>query len=126
MSKLNLTNQFGEVSQFTGGYVEATSSLTFDHSVGAKTVSVCKVGKIVTLNIPAAAIANGAGTVCASTALPTAYRPSAALTFGVVVIDNGTTRKAGQVIVGSDGTLTFTRPSWSGSATSTAWPLYLP
>jgi len=107
MGKLNLTNQFGEVSQFTGDYVEATSSLTFDHSVGAKTVTVRKIGKIVHLNIPAAAITDGLGTVCASTALPTAYRPAAAITFPVLVIDNGTTRKAGQVVLGTNGVLTF-------------------
>lgn len=85
----------------------ASPSLTFDHSVGAKTVEVRKTGKIVTLNIPAGAISDGLGTVCASSALAATYRPAAAITFPALVIDNGTTRKIGQVVVGSSGVLTF-------------------
>lgn len=90
-----------------GSYSEASPALTFDHSVGAKTVKVRKIGNVVSLTIPAAAIANGSGTACASTALASTYRPSQAITFSALVIDNGTTRKAGQVVLGTDGILTF-------------------
>lgn len=82
-------------------------SLTFDHSVGAKTVVVKQVGKQVLLHVPAGAISDGLGTVCASTALASGFRPTAAVTFPALVIDNGTTRKIGQLVVGSDGVLTF-------------------
>lgn len=88
-------------------YAESSPSLTFDHSVGALVVVTRMVGKMVQLEIPAAAIANGAGTVAASTALAAGLRPALAVTFAVVVIDNGTTRKAGQLVVGADGVLTF-------------------
>lgn len=83
-------------------------SLTFDHSVGAKSITVRKTGKVVTLHIPAGAISDGLGTVCATTTgLAAALRPAAAVTFAVLVIDNGVTRKAGQLVVGADGVLTF-------------------
>lgn len=89
-------------------YAEASPSLTFDHSVGAKTIVTRKVGKVVVATIPAGAIADGAGTVCATTAgLAVGLRPAAAITFSALVIDNGTTRKAGQVVIGSDGVITF-------------------
>lgn len=88
-------------------YSEAAPSLTFDHSVGAKTVTVRKVGKLVSLSIPAGAISDGLGTVCASTAIGATYRPAAAVTFAVLVIDNGTTRKIGQLVLSSAGVLTF-------------------
>lgn len=92
----------------TGGtYSSASPSLTFDHSVGAKTVKVLKVGNLVSLTIPAGAFANGAGTVVASTALASTYRPAAAVTFPAVVINNGTTRAIGQVVIGTDGVITF-------------------
>ena len=83
--------------------------LSFDHSVGAKTVTVRKVGKQTFLEIPSAAIADGLGTVAASgaTDIPAAYRPATTLTASVLVIDNGTTRKAGQVVISSTGQLTF-------------------
>lgn len=90
-----------------GVYTEAAPSLTFDHSVGAKTVAVRQVGKLVSLSIPSAAVADGAGTVVASTALAAGLRPAAAVTFPAVVIDNGVTRVMGQVVVGADGVLTF-------------------
>lgn len=91
-----------------GVYSESAPSLTFDHSVGAKTITVRVVGKLVSLSIPAGAISDGLGTVCATTAgLAAGLRPSAAVTFSALVIDNGTTRKAGQLVVGSNGVLTF-------------------
>lgn len=90
------------------GPVEAAPSLTFDHSVGAKTITVRQVGKLVNVRIPSGAISDGLGTVCATTAgLASGFRPAAAVTFAALVIDNGTTRKAGQLVVGSDGVLTF-------------------
>lgn len=90
------------------GPVESAPSLTFDHSVGAKTITVRQIGKFVNVRVPSGAIADGAGTVCATTAgLASGFRPSAAVTFAALVIDNGTTRKAGQLVVGSDGVLTF-------------------
>jgi hypothetical protein len=90
-------------------YTEDSFSATFDHSVGALTVVVRKIGKHTTLEIPAAAIANGAGSVAASgaTDIPAAYRPATTLTAPALVIDNGTTRKAGQVVISSAGQITF-------------------
>jgi hypothetical protein len=90
-------------------YTEATFSATFDHSVGAKTVVVRKIGKHTALEIPAGALADGLGTVVASgaTDIPAAYRPATTLTASVVVIDNGATRKAGQVVISSAGQITF-------------------
>lgn len=90
-----------------GTYSESAPSLTFDHSVGAKTVKVKKVGNLVSVTVPAGAMADGLGTVCASTALATTFRPAFATTFSIVVIDNGTTRKAGQVVIGTNGILTL-------------------
>lgn len=90
------------------GPVESAPSLTFDHSVGAKTITVRQVGKLVNVRVPLGAISDGAGTVCATTTgLASGFRPAAAVTFAALVIDNGTTRKAGQLVVGSDGVLTF-------------------
>ena len=90
-------------------YTEATFSATFDHSVGAKTVVVRKIGKQTTLEIPSAAVTDGAGTVVASgaTDIPAAYRPATTLTAAVLVIDNGTTRKIGQAVIASTGSITF-------------------
>ncbi len=85
----------------------STPSITFDHSVGAKTVVVKAQGKVVTAHFPSAAISDGVGTVCAGTALAAGLRPTAAVTFPVLVIDNGTTRKIGQLVIGSDGVPTF-------------------
>lgn len=90
-----------------GVYSESSPSLTFDHSVGAKTAKVKQVGNLVSVTVPAGAISDGAGTVCASTALAAGYRPAYAVTFSILVIDNGTTRKAGQVVIGTDGVLTL-------------------
>jgi hypothetical protein len=90
------------------GPVESAPSLTFDHSVGAKTITVRQIGKFVNVQIPSGAIADGAGTVCATTTgLASGFRPSAAITFAALVIDAGTTRLPGQLVVGSDGVLTF-------------------
>lgn len=85
----------------------STPSITFDHSVGAKTVVAKAQGKVVTVHFPAAAITDGAGTVCAGSALAAGLRPTSAVTFPVMVIDNGTTRKIGQLVIGSDGVPTF-------------------
>lgn len=90
-------------------YTEDSFVATFDHSVGAKTVVVRKIGKHTTLEIPLATVADGAGTAVASgaTDIPAAYRPATTLTFAVLVVDNGTTRKAGQVVIASTGVITF-------------------
>lgn len=90
-------------------YIEDTFTATFDHSVGAKTVVVRKIGKTTTLEIPSAAITDGAGTVCASgaTDIPAAYRPATTSTHPVVVIDNGVTRVIGQAVVSAAGAITF-------------------
>jgi hypothetical protein len=90
-------------------YLESSFSATFDHSVGVKTVVVRKFGKKVTLEIPLGAITDGVGTVCASgaTDVPAAYRPAADITFPALVIDNGSTRKAGQVKITAAGKIEF-------------------
>lgn len=90
-------------------YIEDSFVATFDHAVGAKTVVVRKIGKKTLLEIPSAAIADGLGTVAASgaTDIPAAYRPATTLTCAVVVIDNGTTRKIGQAVIASTGSITF-------------------
>lgn len=99
---------FNKLNGNIGVYTEAAPSLTFDHAVGAKTITVRAVGKLVSISIPSAVIADGAAAVCASTTgLAAGYRPAAAVTFGVVVVNNGSTRTAGQLVVGSDGILTF-------------------
>lgn len=85
----------------------ASPSLTFDHSVGAKTVKVITTGNLVSLTVPAGAFADGLGTAVASTALAAGFRPAYAVTASIVVINNGTTRAAGQVVVGTDGILTL-------------------
>lgn len=107
LSNLILTNQFGEESINTVEGGTAAPSLNFDHGVGAKIIAIRQMGKLINLAIPAAAIADGLGQVCASGPLAAAYRPAAAITFPVLVIDNGTTRKIGQVVLGTNGVLTF-------------------
>lgn len=91
----------------TGAYSEAAPSLTFDHSVGALACVVRQVGKQVFLTVPAGAFADGLGTVVASTALATGLRPAAAITAPILVIDAGTTRKIGQVVIATSGVLTI-------------------
>jgi len=86
--------------------VSTSVALTVDHSVGSKTVRIEKIGNHCTIHSPACAISDGLGTVAAYTAVAAAYRPVAAVTFSIMVIDNGTTRKAGQVVMSSAGVMT--------------------
>lgn len=104
-----------------GGYVEATFSATFDHSVGAKTVVVRKIGKLVTLEIPLAAIADGLGTVVASgaTDITAAYRPAADLTFPAIVTDNAVLA-VGSLKVSAAGALTFSKATGAGLTNAAA------
>lgn len=85
-------------NKLAGNFAVSAPSLTFDHSVGALVCSTRLAGHL---------IADGAGTVCASTALAAGLRPPAAVTFPVVVIDAGATRTIGQVVIGADGIVTF-------------------
>lgn len=99
-------------------YTEATFSATFDQSVGAKTVVVRKVGKQVTLEIPSGSTADGGGAAIASgaTNVPAAYRPSANISFPVVVTDNSAL-VFGKLVVSSGGQLSFSVGAAGGNFT---------
>jgi hypothetical protein len=90
-------------------YSEPAVSLTLDHGIGA-TACVCrKVGKVVTLEIPALSDDDGLGTVISSGVgdIDAALRPAADIWFPVRVNDNAGSIQMGMIKIDNAGTLTI-------------------
>ena len=88
---------------------ETTFSATFDNSVGALNVVVRKIGKLVTLEVPAGTTADGGGVTniaSGATDVPAAYRPAADITFPAVIVDNSV-KIMGKLIITSAGRMHF-------------------
>ena len=118
---MDLQDADSALSSGKADYAEATFSATFTQAVGAKTVLVKKVGKLVMLEIPVGTTADGGGGSIASGAgaVPAAYRPAADLSWAVVVSDNGA-KVFGKLVLSSAGTLTFTASAAGGNFTDDA------
>jgi hypothetical protein len=88
-------------------YVEATFSATFSNSIGALTVVVRKMGKMVMLEIPVGSATLAAATIASgATDVPAAYRPAVATTIPIVITNNGV-RAMGQAVISAAGQITI-------------------
>ena len=91
---------------------------------GALTVSVIwkatKTGNHVTLTLPATSgTAAAASTIVYGVALPTDFRPAAALAFPVLVRDNGTNQTTpGMIIISTSGVITIYKDATGASFTN--------
>lgn len=82
-------------------------SVTFDQTVGAKTLRLQKHNRQVMVYLPSGSTADGGGAaITGATALPAAYRPSVDLVFPVVVTENAA-KTFGVVKISSAGVITF-------------------
>ncbi len=83
-------------------------AVSFSQGVGAKTLRLQKINRMVCLFIPAGSTADGGGTnILSDTPFAATYRPAVAQKFIVQVTDSGAGNIASSVSVGSDGILTF-------------------
>jgi hypothetical protein len=102
-------------------YKEDTFTATFDQAVGAKTVVVRKIGKTVTIEIPAGTTADGGGAAIQSgaTDVPAAYRPAADQSRCAVVTDNAA-KVFGKLVITAAGRLSFTASAAGAAFTDDA------
>lgn len=101
-------------------YVEATFSATMSGGIGAKTVVVRKLGKMISLEIPAgSASAINATIASGATDVPVAYRPAVDTTVAIVVTNNGT-RVIGQAVISAAGQITISVLGAAFNATGTS------
>lgn len=102
-------------------YGQDAFTATFNNAVGALTVLVHVVGKLVVLEIPAGSTSDGGGAAIQSgaTDVPSEYRPQADISFPVVVTENGA-KATGKLVVTSAGRMNFYKDAASGNFTDNA------